>query len=105
MTSRIGLAAFVLALVANIPLVAATIIGAILVSGTRGSVFDALGELLAILGPIAPSVFGAISLLALILGIAANVRTPGQRDGVTAIVIVFAAPLLAFLVLALVVFL
>ena len=103
MSSRLGFAAFVLALVASIPLIAASVIFAILTMGTRGSVFDALGELLAAIGPIVPSVFGGISLLALVLGIAANVRVPGQRDGVTAIVIVIAAPLLAFLVLGIVI--
>ena len=105
MTPRLGFAAFVLALIANIPILAATIIGAILVSGTRGSVFDGLAELLSITGPIVPSVFGGISLLALILGISANVRQTGQRDGVTAIVIVLATPVLAFLVLGAVILL
>ena len=99
MSSRLGFAAFVLALVANIPLIAASVIFAILTMGTRGSVFEALGELLAVIGPIVPAVFGGLSLLALILGIAANVRVPGQRDGVTAIVIVVAGPVLAFAVL------
>ena len=101
--SRVGFAAFVLSLVGGIPLLAASVIFALLVSGTRGSVFDALGELLAAIGPIVPSVFGAISLLALILGVVANVRQPGQRDGVTAIVIVVAVPVLAFLILGVVV--
>ena len=103
MSSRLGFAAFVLALVANIPLIAASVIFAILTMGTRGSVFEALGELLAVIGPIVPGIFGGISLLALIFGIAANVRVPGQRDGVTAIVIVIASPLLALLVLGIVV--
>ena len=97
------MAALVFALVANIPVLAATVIGAILVSGTRGSVFDALGELLAPIGPVVPGVFGGLSLLALILGIVATVR--GQRDGITAIVIVVATPLLAFSALFLVVLL
>ena len=101
MSSRLGFAAFVLALVANIPLIAASVIFAILTMGTRGSVFEALGELLAVIGPIVPAVLGGLSLLALILGIAANVRVPGQRDGVTAIVIVVAGPVLAFAVLGL----
>ena len=101
MSSRLGFAAFVLSLVANIPLIAASVIFAILTMGTRGSVFEALGELLAVIGPIVPAVFGGLSLLALILGIAANVRVPGQRDGVTAIVIVVAGPVLAFAVLGL----
>ena len=99
MSSRLGFAAFVLALVANIPLIAASVIFAILTMGTRGSVFEALGEMLAVIGPIGPAVLGGLSLLALILGIAANVRVPGQRDGVTAIVIVVAGPVLAFAVL------
>ena len=103
--SRLGMAGLVLALVASIPVLAATIIGGILVSGTRGSVFDALGELLAPIGPVVPSVIGCISLLALGFGVAANVRDPGQREGVTAIVIVVATPLLALLVLYLVVLL
>lgn len=103
MTSRIGFAAFVLSLIGGIPLLAASVIFALLVSGTRGSVFDALAELLALIGPIVPSIFGGISLLALILGVVANVRVPGQRDGVTAIVIVFAAPLVAFLIFAVVI--
>ena len=101
MSSRLGFAAFVLALIANIPLIAASVIFAILTMGTRGSVFEALGELLAVIGPIGPGVLGGLSLLALILGIAANVRVPGQRDGVTAIVIVVAGPVLAFAVLGL----
>ena len=101
MSSRLGFAAFVLALVANIPLIAASVIFAILTMGTRGSVFEALGELLAVIGPIVPAVVGGLSLLALVLGIAANVRVPGQRDGVTAIVIVVAGPVLAFAVLGL----
>jgi hypothetical protein len=97
--ARLGMAAFVIALIANIPVLAAMVIGGILVSGTRGSVFDAFGELLALIGPIVPSVFGGLSLLALVLGVAANVRKPGQRDGVTAIVIVFATPIVAFAIL------
>lgn len=105
MSSRLGFAAFVFALVANIPLIAASVIFAILTMGTRGSVFEALGELLAVIGPIVPAVFGGLSLIALILGIAANVRVPGQRDGVTAIVIVVAGPVLAFAVLGLAVLL
>ena len=99
MSARLGFAAFVLSLIGSIPLLAASVIFGLLVSGTRGSVFDALGELLAVVGPIVPSVFGGIGLLALILGVAANVRQPGQRDGVTAIVIVLAAPVMAFLAL------
>jgi len=98
-SSRLGFAAFVLALVANIPLIAASVLFAILTMGTRGSVFEALGELLAVIGPIVPAAFGGLSLLALVLGIVANVRVPGQRDGVTAIVIVVAGPVLAFAVL------
>ena len=100
-SSRLGFAAFVLALIANIPLIAASVIFAILTMGTRGSVFEALGELLAVIGPIGPGVLGGLSLLALILGIATNVRMPGQRDVVTAIVIVVAGPVLAFAVLGL----
>jgi len=103
--SRVGFAAFVLALVANIPLIAASVIFAILTMGTRGSVFEALGELLAVIGPIGPGVLGGLSLIALILGIAANVRMPGQRDGVTAIVIVVAGPVLAFAALGIAVLL
>ena len=99
MSARLGFAAFVLSLIGSIPLLAASVIFGLLVSGTRGSVFDALGELLAVVGPIVPSVFGGIGLLALVLGVAANVRQPGQRDGVTAIVIVLAAPVMAFLAL------
>ena len=105
MRSRVGFAAFVLALVANIPLIAASVIFAILTMGTRGSVFEALGELLAVIGPIGPGVLGGLSLIALILGIAANVRMPGQRDGVTAIVIVVAGPVLAFAALGIAVLL
>jgi len=99
MNTRLGLAALVLSLIGNIPLLAGSVIFALLVSGTRGSVFDALGELLAVIGPIVPSIFGGISLLALILGIVATVRVPGQRDGIAAIVIVVAAPLIAFAIL------
>jgi len=99
MNTRLGLAALVLSLVGSIPLLAGSVIFALLVSGTRGSVFDALGELLAVIGPIVPSIFGGISLLALILGIVATVRVPGQRDGIAAIVIVVAAPLIAFAIL------
>ncbi len=103
MSSRLGLAAFVLSLIGGIPVLAASVIFALLASASRGSVFEALGELLAVIGPVVPSIFGGISLLALILGIAANVRQPGQRDGVTAIVIVVAVPLLAFLILGVVI--
>ena len=99
MNTRLGLAALVLSLVGSIPLLAGSVIFALLVSGTRGSVFDALGELLAVIGPIVPSAFGGISLLALILGIVATVRVPGQRDGIAAIVIVVATPLIAFAIL------
>ena len=105
MSSRLGFAAFVLSLIGSIPLLAASVIFGLLVSGTRGSVFDALGELLAVVGPVVPSVFGGIGLLALVLGVAANVRQPGQRDGVTAIVIVLAAPVIALGVLYLVILL
>ena len=102
-SGRVGLAALVLALVANIPVIAAAIIFAILVSGTRGSVVEALGELLAVVGPIVPAVLGGISVLALVLGIVAVAR--GQRDGITAIVICAAAPLVAFAIVAAPVFL
>ena len=103
MNTRLGLAALVLSLVGSIPLLAGSVIFALLVSGTRGSVFDALGELLAVVGPIVPGIFGGISLLALILGIVATVRVPGQRDGIAAIVIVLAAPLIAFTILGVVI--
>ena len=103
MNTRLGLAALVLSLVGSIPLLAGSVIFALLASGTRGSVFDALGELLAVIGPVVPSVFGGISLLALVLGVVANVRVPGQRDGIAAIVIVVAAPLIAFGILGVVI--
>ena len=45
MSGLVGLAALVLGLVANIPVIAAAIIFAILVSGTRGSVFDVAVDL------------------------------------------------------------
>lgn len=98
MRSALGLWALVLALIANIPVIAGLAIFAILVSGTRGSVFGALGELLAVVGPVVPLTLAGISLIALVLGIAAVAR--GQRDGVTAIVIVGATPALAFAVVA-----
>lgn len=101
--ARLGLAALVLALIGAIPVLAGSIIFALLVAGTRGSVFEALGELLAPIGPVVPSVFGGISLLALILGVVANVRMPGQREGVAAIVIVVAAPLITFAILGVVI--
>ena len=97
--SRLGLAGLVLALVANIPVLAGFIIFAILSMGTRGSVFESLGDLLAPIGPVVPSVIGGLSLLALVFGIAANVRAPGQREGVAAIVISVGTPIVAFLLL------
>jgi hypothetical protein len=98
---RLGLAALVLALVGNIPIIAATIIFAILFGliGGNGSVFESLFGFLAVIGPVVPLAFGALSLTALALGIAATVRGPGRRDGITAIVIVVVVPLLAFGVL------
>ena len=104
MTSgRLGLVALVLALVANIPVIAGAIIFAILVSGTRGSVFEALGELLAVVGPIVPAVLGGLSALALALGIVAIAR--GQRDGITAVIVCAAAPLIGVALIAAPVFL
>ena len=94
---------FVLALFANIPLLAATIIFAILMSGTSAGVFESLGELLVVIGPIGPIVFAAVSLVAMALGVATNVLCPGQRDGVAAIAIAFLVPMLAFGVLFLLV--
>ena len=99
MNSRLGLAALVLALITAIPVLAATIIFAILFGALGGSssVFETLGDFFSTIGPIVPCIFGGLGLLALALGVAANVRQPGQRDGVTAIVIVVAVPVLAFL--------
>ena len=99
MNSRLGLAALIVALVASIPVLAGFIIFAILSMGTRGSVFETLGELVAPIGPIVPSIIGGLSLLALALGVAANVRHPGQREGVAAIVIVASVPVLALVAL------
>jgi hypothetical protein len=100
MSKRLSTTALVLAIVANAPLLAFTIVFALVLGIVGGNVgvFASLADVVAAIGPIPLVIVGGISAVALVLGVVAAAR--GHRDGITAAGIAMGTPVLCFVILA-----